>query len=219
MLTDIVAILLLGITGVIALIFTLLLLKSYFSEKDLHHLIWAVSFFTLFASGVLIIIFGFEVLSAPLVPVVAALIPIGLAVGALHGIWDEKPYWLYSAIYFGILLVILLIVKLIPDFSNYSSMAIMAIHIPAGLIIVLAPLIGFFTEEIEISALLYSLAGLLISTGGALLAMAQLPSPPMGLTLEFVFSVLPLLLLVVSIFFVLGIVIPDKWSIDLPLYK
>ncbi len=219
MLSDPVAIVLLLITGVVALVMGLVLIKSYIDEKKIHHLFWGISFLVLFVSGVLIILLEFTVLSEPLVPVVAALIPIGLAVGAYAGAWPEKKYWQTYGLYSLIMLLGLLVVQLLSTLSTFKPMVIMLIHVPAGLSIVLVPIIAIYKNDLETPTILFSVGGLLISFGGMLLALvgASETGEIMGfIDLNFIYSVLPLLLLVMSIFYALGIVLSEKWGVKIP---
>lgn len=62
-------------TGVVALVIAILLISDYLKNKKVYLLAWANSFLVLFVSGVLIILNGYEILTEPLVPAVAAFIP------------------------------------------------------------------------------------------------------------------------------------------------
>ncbi len=217
MLTDPVAIVLLLITGILALIVGILSLKAFIDEKRIHHVFWAISFLVLFVSGVLIIALDFSVLQQPLVPVVASLIPIGLAVGAYAGTWPDKKYWQIYGLYSLIMLGVLTVVQVTSMMSNFKAMFIMLIHVPAGLSIILIPIIAIYQNELEKHAIFYSIGGLLISFGGVLLAGVSMSGTGsfMGfITLPFIFSVLPLVLLLMTICYALGILLAQKWSIS-----
>ncbi len=219
MLNDLVAIVLLLITGVIALVIGISLIKAYLEEKKIHHAFWALSFIVLFVSGVLIILFDFSVLSAPLVPVVAALIPVGLAVGAYAGVWPDKKYWMIYGGYSLLMIIVLLVVQLADNLATFKPMIIMLIHVPAGLSIVLVPIVAIYLKELETPAILFSIGGLLISFGGMLLALvgAAGSEKVMGfIDLAFVLTVLPLVLLLMTICYVLGIVLSEKWGVRIP---
>ncbi|MFW9855608.1 MAG: hypothetical protein ACFFFG_11135 [Candidatus Thorarchaeota archaeon] len=212
---DILSTVLLLITGILALVMGALLIKEYLSSKNLAHLAWSIGFIVLFASGLLIIIFDFAILTEPLVPVVAALIPGTLAIGLLFAVWPDKPYGLLYTIYTVVVVGSLAIVRIAPELSSFSTPVLMAIHIPSGLLIVIIPIITAWQKETEITSIFFGIGGLLISTGGILLAFLKLGSPI--LTQEQIFAVLPLLLVLVGIFFVLGIILPSKWKIEIPL--
>ncbi|MFX0172003.1 MAG: hypothetical protein ACFE9L_08790 [Candidatus Hodarchaeota archaeon] len=212
MMDDPVAIVLLFITGIVALVMAILLGRDYTMNKKIYHLAWAVSFLVLFISGVLIILFDYDILAEPLVPVVAAFIPACLVIGLFFAAWDDKPYGLYYAIFTIIMVVALAIVRLLPDLNDFSTPVLMALHIPSGLSIVGIPLYTALKKETEMTSIFYSIGGLLISIGGVLLAISKTNADIEELT----FAVLPLLLVIVSVFFALGIILPTKWKVEVP---
>jgi len=95
MLDNMVHVAILLVVGVVALIVGLMFIQNYLVNKNLTHLLWAISFLVLFVAGLLIIWDGFTVLDEPLIQIVAVLIPACLAIGLLHVIWAEQRYWLY----------------------------------------------------------------------------------------------------------------------------
>ena len=216
MLDDLLAVTLLLVTGVVALIMAILLILDYLKNKKVYHVAWAISFLVLFVSGVLIILNDFTILEEPLVPVVAAFIPACLAIGLFFAVWDDKPYGLYYTIFTIVMVVVLAVVRLelLEGFADFSTPVLMALHIPSGLSIVCIPLYTAFTKETEMTSIFYSIGGLLISFGGILLAFLKLENPI--LTQEEIFAVLPLLLVIVGVFFVLGILLPTKWKTEIP---
>ena len=207
---DIVSAIFLLLTGVVALVVGVLLLKEYLAKKTMHHLWWSIAFLVLFASGVHIILRGFEVLNSPLIPPIAALIPVGLAVGLLFVMYEnDKIAWGFLG-YEGIMILITLIMGLIDGETN--SVLIMAIHVPAGLAIFFLP---FMSGEDK--AYMFSIGGALISVGGMLLAMMKLTTSDFVLfQADFIFAVLPPLLLIVGAFFTLAVIYPEKWRIEVP---
>ncbi|MHA2040155.1 MAG: hypothetical protein ACW98X_27445 [Promethearchaeota archaeon] len=213
--TDLPAALILLVVGVVAIILALFLLKEYMATKKIYHLTWAISFLVLFVSGVLIILMGFAVLEEDLVPVVAALIPVCLAIGLFNTVWPDKQYWLFFTIYTVLGLIILTVARLDLFLGEMKTMVLMAVHVPSGLSIVLIPLYtGFITKDTEWTSVFFSIGGLLISFGGVLLAFLKLDMPI--LSQQEIFAILPILLLIVGVFFVLGIGLPTKWKVKLP---
>lgn len=217
MITDIVPLSLLLLTGVVALVLALFLAQAYLKDKGIHHLLWAISFLVLFISGVLIILNDFEILEEAAVPVVAAFIPAFLAAGLVYVVFDDQPWGMYYTLYVIVMIGILAVVRLevITGFDGLKTPILLAVHIPSGLIISFLPLYtSFVSKDTEITAALFGIGGLLISFGGVLLAMANLDNPP--LTLDEIFDILPLLLVIVGVFFFFGIILPKKWKIDIP---
>ncbi len=216
MLSDPLAIILLLVTGVVALVMAVLLILDYLKNKKIYHVAWAFSFLILFVSGVLIILFDFTILEEPLVPVVAAFIPACLAIGLFFAVWNDKPFGLYYTIFTIVMVVLLALVRLdlLPGFAVLSTPVLMGLHIPSGLFLVGIPLYTAFTKETEMTSIFFSIGGLLISFGGVLLAFLKLDIPI--LSGEQIFAILPLLLVIVGVFFVLGILLPSKWKVEVP---
>ncbi len=217
--TDLVGALVLLVVGVVAIVLALLLLKEYMATKKTYHLAWAVSFLVLFVSGVLIILLGWEdALAFELVPPVAALIPAGLAIGLVFAVWPDKQYGLIYTLYCVVLIAALALMKLeiiLP--LDMASMALMGSHIPSGLIITLLPLYtAFVSKDTEWTSLFFGIGGLFISIGGVLLAFATVEGMTAILPLADIFAILPFLLLVVGVLFVLGIGLPSKWKVEIP---
>lgn len=218
MITNIVPLTLLLLVGVVSLVLAVFLALAYLKDKGLHHLFWAVSFLVLFVSGVLIIFNDFAILKEPLVPVVAALIPACLAIGLLYVLYDGKPYGMYYAIFALVMIVVLAIVRLdlVKGIAGFSSGVLMGLHIPSGLIISFLPLYAVFvSKKLETSGALFGIGGLLMSVGGVLLAFVAIGSEI--LSEAQIFEILPLLLVIVGLFLFFGIIIPEKWKIDIPI--
>ncbi len=213
---DIIGIIFLLLTGLAAAAYGYFLLKNYFEEKKLYHLYWAISFLVLFVSGVLIIIFDWDVLGAKLVPAVAALIPACLAIGLFYAVWEDKKYGFYFSLYAFLMIIVLAIYTLVGD-DSLTPFLVMSIHVPSALVIVLVPIYTAMQGITENSSIYFSIGGILISFGGMLLALVKVVSPDedvMGfINLDFIYTVLPILLLLVAGFFILGIIYPTKWKI------
>jgi hypothetical protein len=100
---------------------------------------------------------------------------------------------------------------------DIDSLVIMAIHIPSGLIISFLPLYtAFLSKDTEWTSVFFGIGGLLISFGGVLLAFATLKDVDPILPLTDIFAVLPFLLLIVGVLFALGIGLPKKWKVEIP---
>ena len=219
--TDMVGALVLLLVGVVAIILALLLFKEYMASKKPFHLAWAISFLVLFISGVLIILLGWEetILNTPLVPPVAALIPACLAIGLVFAVWPDKIYGLLYTLYCVVLIAVLTLIQLeFLPMADMKSMVLMATHAVSGLIITFLPLYtAFVSKDTEWTAAFFGIGGLLISFGGVLLAFATVPGMTAILTITEIFAVLPWLLLIVGVLFVLGIGLPDKWKVEIPI--
>jgi hypothetical protein len=205
--TDILGLVLLLTTGVVALLMCIWLIIDYAKNRKPYHILWAISMAVLFVSGVLIILFDWGVLENALVPAVAALIPVGFATGLLYVTFENRWY----ARIFGVLEVLLIITLVFLRYfaEDLSTAFIMIIHIPAGLAIVILPIYTAIIKDTEMTSIMFSIGGLLISIGGALLAFLKLGSAI--LSAETIFLILPGLLLIVGALISLGIIFPTKW--------
>lgn len=216
--TDLIGALVLLVVGIVAIVLALLLFKEYLATKKPYHLAWGISFLVLFISGVLIILLGWEdTLGFALVPPVAAFIPACLAIGLVFAVWPEKIYGLVYAVYCLVVIGVLTLMKLEIILPELASMAVMGSHIPSGLIISFLPLYtAFISKETEWTSAFFGIGGLLISFGGVLLAFATVEGMAAILPLSDIFTVLPFLLLIVGVLFVLGIGLPSKWKVEIP---
>ena len=216
--TDLIGALVLLVVGVVAIVLAILLFKEYMATKKPFHLAWTVSFLILFISGVLIILLGWtDALGNPLVPPVAALIPAGLAIGLVFAIWPDKPYGLIYTLYCVVLIAVLALMKLDIFLPEMSSMALMGSHIPSGLIITFLPLYtAFVSKDTEWTSAFFGIGGFLISFGGVLLAFATVEGMTAILPFADILTILPFLLLIVGVLFVLGIGLPTKWKVEIP---
>lgn len=216
--TDMIGALVLLVVGVVAIILALLLFKEYLDTKKPYHLAWGVSFLVLFISGVLIILLGWEdTLGFALVPSVAAFIPACLAIGLVFAVWPDKIYGLIYTIYCLVLIAVLTIMKIEIFLPEMASMALMASHIPSELIISFLPLYtALISKDTEWTSVFFGIGGLLISFGGVLLTFATVEGMNAILPLTDIFTVLPFLLLIAGVLFVLGIGLPSKWKVEIP---
>ena len=215
MMSDYVGMIFLLLTGLVAIYVGILLLKEYFDQKHIYHLYWGIAYLVLFVAGVLIILFDWQILDAPLVPFASTLIPLGLAVGLLYAVYEDKPYGLWFLIYGLIGLVLILLGGYnVGGMGKINFIFIMFVHIPAGLIIVLLPAYTAIKGITENTAWYFSIGGLLISIGGMLLAFLKAGSPI--LTANQIFAILGPLLLLVGAFFTLGIALVSKWKVSVP---
>ncbi|MHA1246373.1 MAG: hypothetical protein ACTSPE_03540 [Candidatus Thorarchaeota archaeon] len=214
---DTISLILLLLTGIVALVMAIFLFLDYTKNKRIYHLSWAISFVVLFLAGLLIVLFDFAILGNPLVPVVATVIPVGLAVGLLHAVWGDRTYGTYYAIYAAIMIVVQAATRLVAGLEAGATPTLLALHIPSGLIVVIVPLITALKKETEFTSIFFSLGGIFISLGGMLLAFLKFDSPI--LSADQIFAVLPLLLLIVGVLYFLGIFMPTKWKAQIPIGK
>ncbi|MHA1771807.1 MAG: hypothetical protein ACTSYL_07740 [Candidatus Thorarchaeota archaeon] len=214
---DALSLILLLLTGVVALIMAVFLFLDYFKNKKLFHLWWAISMLVLFLSGILFVITDYAILADPLIPIVATIIPVGLAVGLLYAVMPDKSYGLYYTIYSVLLIIVQAAGRYITGLEAIALPTLLAVHIPSGLIIVFLPVLTAIRKETEFTSIFFSLGGVAISLGGMLLAFVKINSPLLPLTT--ILAILPILLLLVGVLYFIGIFMPTKWKATLPIGK
>ncbi|MHA1112780.1 MAG: hypothetical protein ACTSRE_16955 [Promethearchaeota archaeon] len=212
------AVVILLITGVVALLFTIFLVLDYVKNKKLPHLFIALAFFVVFAAGVLLVIFNdYELLLDPIVSMLAVFIPGGIAAALFYeSVFGKngKTIGLVYAGYIVIMAIVILITKLME--LPIASIMVMAAHIPSGLAIVILPILVYLKDK-EWTAILVSVGGALISVVGILLAFLVSGSELFSAAL--IFGLLPWILLVVAACFAFGFLYTSKWTFKFPLLK
>ena len=209
---DTLGLVLLLLTGVVALVMGIFLYIEYMDSRKPEHALWGMAMIVLFVSGVLIILYDWAILEEALVPVVAALIPIGFAAGLLYAAYEVKTWARYFLMYQGVLLVIFLIFAIISE--EPPTAFVLLTHIPSGILIVYVPFMTGMNGVTEKTSWIFSLGGALISVGGMLLGFSGADDPP--ISLEDIHKILPALLLIVGACITFGIILPSKWKVDVP---
>ncbi|MHA1775710.1 MAG: hypothetical protein DRO88_08790 [Promethearchaeia archaeon] len=212
------AVIVLLVTGVVALLFCIFLILDYLKNKKLPHLFIAIAFFVVFAAGVLLVIINdYELLMTPVISMLAVFIPGGIATALLlESVFGEKgkTIGLGYAGYIIIMAIVIIITKAID--SPIASIMVMLAHIPSGLAIVILPILVYMKDK-EWTAILVSVGGLLISVAGILLAF--LVSGNALLSAAQIFNLLPWILLLVAACFAFGFLYTSKWTFKFPLLK
>lgn len=163
---------------------------------------YTAAFGVLLIAGVLLIIFGFEILESPLVVVVATIIPLSLSMGLVAQYLPGQTKGFAS---FGAagLLAILITRYLAP--GRGAALVLAFVHGIAGLIIFGLPIYLSLNGVTPPGFMLVGLGGALIGVGGLLLAFLRAGKPI--LSQEFIFRVLPGLLLLTTAAFVAGMAV------------
>ena len=215
------AVILLLITGVAALLFSVFMVLDFLKNKKMYHLLWAIAFFVLFATGVILVIGrNYELLLSWPVSVLGVFIPGGLAAGLFYSsVFDEeksKKYGMAYLIFVGVGALLILLTKTIPAWADLAKWAVMLIHIPSGLAIVILPFLVYKKKTAEWTPLLVSIGGGVMSLAGMLLAMVISGVDTLA---GFVFGALPILLLIVAVCLAFGFVLTKQWTFAFPFIK
>ena len=206
------------ITGIVALLFTIFLVLDFVKNKKLHHLFIAIAFFVVFAAGILLVAFdSYLILLKHIVSFLAVFIPGGIASALFYeSVFGKngKKIGLIFAGYIVIISIAILITKIME--LPIASVMVMLAHIPSGLAIVILPILVYRKDK-EWTALLVSIGGALISVAGMMLAFLVSGSELIPESL--VFALLPWILLVVSACFAFGFLYTSRWTFKFPILK
>jgi hypothetical protein len=160
---------------------------------------YSIAFGVLLVACLLIIILGYGVLDSPLVLIVSTIIPLSISLGL---VWEyltdfRLPYLAFTII--GMLAVILTR-QFTPGRVAVIILAI--VHGVAGMVIFLLPIVLSLRGITDPGFALVGLGGALIGIGGLLLSFFKTGRPI--LSREVILSLLPGLLLLMTISFVAG---------------
>ena len=160
---------------------------------------YTIAFGVLLVACLLIIILGYEVLDSPLVLIVSTIIPLSLSLGLVwEYLVDFRQFYLTFAI-IGMLAVI--ITRQITP-GRVAVVALAVVHGISGLVIFLLPILLSLRGITKPGFTLVGLGGALIGIGGLLLSFLKTGRPI--LSRDVILSLLPGLLLLMTIAFVAG---------------
>ena len=161
---------------------------------------YTIAFGVLLVASLILIILGFEALESPLVVVIAALIPLGLSLGLISQYIPafQASYMAFTALGF---LLILVTRYLAP--GRTATIALALVHGTAGLMIFILPVVLSLQGEVRPGFVPVGIGGGLIGIGGPLLAFLRTGRPL--LSANTIYTVLPALLLMMTVAFVAGL--------------
>jgi hypothetical protein len=161
---------------------------------------YTLAFGVLLVAGILLIIWGFEVLESPTVVIVSTLIPLTLSLGL---VWQHLESFRVVYLTFIILsFAAVVIMRAIPMQNKLPVIAIAVTHGVAGMIIFLLPIVTAIQGLTHPLFALVGVGGALIGIGGLLLSFLKTGHPI--LSKKTILKVLPGLLLAMTILFVIG---------------
>ncbi len=160
---------------------------------------YLTAFGVLLVAGLLLIIFGFEILASPIVVVVAALIPLGLAFGLVAHYFAAFEMIALGAAIIGLLAIA---VTRFGARGALATMALAVVHGVAGILIFGLPIVLWLRGSAPPGFALVGGGGALIGLGGLLLSFLKVGKPI--LAQETILRVLPGLLLLMTASFVAG---------------
>ncbi len=191
------------ITGLIAL-YLVWRFYQHFSTSEVKpacDVYYMISFLVLLVAGLLLIFFGYDVLSKPLVVIVAYLIPLGLSLGLVAEFYPQHEK-LYLAV--GIIGLLAIAITKLMNMGGIGTFALAFFHSIAGLIIFFTPILAVKSGKAPREFLWVTVGGVLIGIGGIALAFLKAGAPI--LPAEFIFTILAPLLLLMTLAYTYGFV-------------
>jgi hypothetical protein len=161
---------------------------------------YTIAFGVLLVAGLLLIIWGFDVLDSPMVVIVSTIIPLSLAIGL---VWQHLDSFRILYLIFAIVgFLAIIITRSLPMPGKLPTIVLAIIHGIAGLTIFLLPIILALQGRTHSLFSLVGVGGALIGIVGLLLSFLKTGRPI--LSRETILKVLPGLLLLMTICFVAG---------------
>jgi lipid-A-disaccharide synthase-like uncharacterized protein len=172
--------------------------------KPRQNIPYMVAFIVLLVSGLLLIIFGWDILPDPKVIVVTTILPMAIAVGLVCEFYREKfgkPYKIFAVI--GLLAIIL--TRFLPDVPRAAQIiAIATVHTIFGLTIFLIPILMVKAKKAPSGFIFVTVGEILIGLGGIALTFLKSDKQLLFFSPEFVMAILAPLLLLMALAFTWG---------------
>ena len=194
------------LTGLVAAYLVFRLFQDFQNKdpKPRANIPYMVSFTVLLVSGLLLIIFGWEILPRPEIIVVTTLIPLALAVGLVCEFHKEKlgmPYKIFAVV--GLLAIIL--TRFIPEVPRgLQVVAIATVHSIFGLTIFIVPILAVKLGKAPKGFIFVTIGEVLIGLGGIALTFLKSEGQLLFFSGEFVMMILGPLLLLMALSFTWG---------------
>jgi hypothetical protein len=217
-----------------ALIIGLLLFVSAVNKKNMSHGIWATAMFGVWivfhqvnndGSYLKLVEPSMAGMLDPFFLIFSTMIPGLIAAGLLYAAYDDKKLGNIFLIFLLVMIPILIVFKVDPtngkfeDMDLLESLAVMLVHIPSGLILLIIPIM----KSKDGNALLFSIGGVLFGLVGIILAVlgflpaADFPDLYVELGLvDILFAIVPILITASILCFAFGILLTREWTFNIP---
>lgn len=163
-------------------------------------LAYTIAFGVLLVAGLLLIIWGFDVLDAPIVVIISTAIPLSLATGL---VWQHLASIRISYLIFALVgFLAVTLTRSIPIPGKIPTIVLAFVHGLAGMTIFLLPILLSVQGKLNPLFSLVGVGGALIGIGGLLLSFLKAGKPI--LSREMILKVLPGLLFLMTLCFVIG---------------
>ena len=160
---------------------------------------YTMAFGVLLLAGLLLIILGFDILDSPLVVIVSTIIPLSLSLGLVA---ERLPRWRTPYLIFAIIGFSLIVITRYTAKGALAVVPVATVHGIAGLLIFLLPIIFSLQGKAPGRFSWVGVGGALIGVGGLLLTFLKSGKPI--LSKDTILTVLPTLLLLMTLAFVIG---------------
>ena len=211
----------LWISAIIGIVFALFLLASYLNTRKKEHLYWGIAFALLWINTHIAIAGGSYAYFLQEVPATFSALMVGLfAVGLWVNVKPEKEkIGNYILIYVIVMALAIGFFKqetvtiVLGTSAILVPILVMALHIPMAILIIWLPLQT--RDENGKAALAMTIAGVLMSIVGILLALATLGIVAGDAYLEIVFNLFPFVYLLANLAFAWGTFVPKRWGFSI----
>ncbi len=188
------------LTGLTAIYLLWRLYGRWKKEKNLYDVYYMMGFLVLLVSGLLLIFLGLDILGSPMVLTVASLIPLGISMGLME---QYCPKYKTIFKYFALVGILAIAVSSFAGLDLLKKLAVPIFHGVAGLIIFLLPIL---TKKAAKGFFWVGIGGALIGLGGIALAFISAGAQLLFFSPQFVMTILPPLLLLMTLAFTWGFV-------------
>lgn len=160
---------------------------------------YTIAFGVLLIACLLMIILGFEILESPLVLIVSTIIPLCLSLGL---VWEYLIKFKLLYLSFAILGFIAVIITRQFTPGRFAVLVLAVVHGISGMVIFILPILLSIQGKTNPGFTLVGVGGALIGIGGLLLSFLKTGRPI--LSRQAILTLLPVLLLLMTIAFVAG---------------
>ena len=188
------------LTGLVSIYLLWRFYTRWSKTRQLYDVYYMMGFLVLLVSGLLLIFLGLDILGSPYVLTVASLIPLGISMGIVEEYYPQykRPYKWFALVGF-----LAIAIASIAGLDTPKKISVPLFHGVAGLVIFLGP---FFARNAPKGFWWVGIGGLLIGLGGIALAFLSVGAQLLFFTPEFVMTILPPLLLLMTLAFTWGFV-------------
>ena len=188
-------------TGLVAAYLVWRFANHYRSTSASFDIYYIISFTVLLVAGLLLIVFTYDALESPLVVIVSALIPAGLAVGLVFEIY---PKYGRAYLIFSILALLALAITRLTGPDALATATLAFAHSVFGLTIFFIPISAVYRKIAPTRFLWVTVGGALIGIGGIALAFLKTGNQLLFFDADLVFAILAPLLLLMALAFAWG---------------